>query len=119
MDDFHRITETAKAISHPGRLKILRTLERGDACVCHMEHLLGYRQAYLSQQLARLKEAGLVIDEREGLNVYYRLADPAVGTLIDSLVTATEAVGKAKLDLALHEKKTGCPCPRCGGACCE
>src|SRR5690349_29500 len=45
------------ALMHPARLTILNTLRDGEACVCHLEARLGYRQAYLSQQLAALRAA--------------------------------------------------------------
>lgn len=71
-----------KALAHPARLRILETLEQGEACVCHLEVLLGLRQAYLSQQLAMLRQAGLVSDRREGLNVFYCLIDERVSMLL-------------------------------------
>ncbi len=58
--------EIFKLLSHPCRLAILYTLRSGEECVCHMEATLGYRQAYLSQQLAVLREAGIIQDRRDG-----------------------------------------------------
>jgi len=52
--------EIFKLLSHPCRLAILYTLRSGEECVCHMEATLGYRQAYLSQQLAVLRQAGII-----------------------------------------------------------
>ncbi|TFH37756.1 MAG: hypothetical protein E4G99_01610 [Anaerolineales bacterium] len=43
---------------------------------------LGFRQAYLSQQLSRLREVGLVTDERQRLNIFYALAT-VIGPLIE------------------------------------
>jgi DNA-binding transcriptional ArsR family regulator len=71
-----------KALAHPARLRILEALEQEEACVCHLETLLGLRQAYISQQLAVLREAGLVSDRQEGLYVFYRLADERVPALL-------------------------------------
>ncbi len=64
-----------KALSHPARLAILEALRQREACVCHMEALFGWRQAYISQQLMVLREAGIIEDRREGWNVYYRVVD--------------------------------------------
>ena len=65
-------------LSHPARLQILDILRGGEECVCHIQSVLGKRQAYVSQQLMVLRDAGIVTDRREGLNVYYRLVDPAM-----------------------------------------
>ena len=48
-----------KVLTHPARLAILNILRDGEHCVCHMEAHLGYRQAYISQQLMVLREAGI------------------------------------------------------------
>ncbi|MEW6406696.1 MAG: permease [Chloroflexota bacterium] len=45
-------------LMHPARLGILDLLREGEACVCHMEAVFGYRQAYISQQLMVLRDAG-------------------------------------------------------------
>lgn len=120
MDHYDQLAETAKAISHPARLKIIMALQEGEACVCHLEHLLGFRQAYISQQLARLKETGLVSDEREGLNVFYQLVDPSILTLFTALQRVTEAIGKdSELELTLPHDREGCTCPKCSTKCCE
>jgi DNA-binding transcriptional ArsR family regulator len=69
-------------LSHPARLQILDILRGGEECVCHIQYVLGKRQAYVSQQLMVLRDAGLVTDRKDGLNVYYRLADPAVTAVL-------------------------------------
>ena len=51
-----------KVLGHPARLAILEILREGEQCVCHMETYLGQRQAYISQQLSVLREAGLITD---------------------------------------------------------
>ena len=108
-----------KALGHPLRLRILNEISRcGEACVCHLEHQLGQRQAYISQQLARLRSSGLVIDRRDGLNVYYSLAD---GSIAD-LLSHTRAFGRAfsqavgidfKAEGLEEDRAAGCPCPKC------
>ena len=55
-----------KVLTHPARLAILEILRDGEHCVCHMEAHLGFRQAYISQQLSVLRDAGLVQDRRDG-----------------------------------------------------
>jgi DNA-binding transcriptional ArsR family regulator len=69
-------------LSHPVRLQILDILRGGEECVCHIQSVLGKRQAYVSQQLMVMRDAGLVTDRRDGLNVYYRLTDPSVAEML-------------------------------------
>jgi len=66
MDDFGQSAGLFKTLMHPARLEILEILRDGEHCVCHIEAVLGYRQAYISQQLSVLREAGLVQDRRDG-----------------------------------------------------
>ncbi len=100
-----------KALMHPARLAILDVLRTGEACVCHIEAALGYRQAYLSQQLMVLREAGLVEDQREGWNIYYRVIKPDVFSVIDA---AHQAVGETKR-LSVPAVIPSCSCPHCTG----
>jgi DNA-binding transcriptional ArsR family regulator len=98
-----------KAVSHPARLAILEELRRGECCVCHLEALLGSRQAYISQQLAVLRDAGLISDRRDGWNVYYRVNDPRVFDLLNTAYMLTNTQ---------PEKRTAvkeCNCKFCNG----
>ena len=108
MGDFESSAKLFKTLMHPGRLEILDTLRNGEACVCHLEAALGYRQAYISQQLSVLRENGLLQDRRDGWNIYYRVAQPQVFALID--VAMTMAGGKPGKRKAAGDH---CPCPRC------
>ncbi len=111
MTDFDSAAKLFKTLMHPARLEILDILRGGEACVCHMEAALGYRQAYISQQLMVLREAGLVQDRREGWNIFYRVVQPAVYEVIDA---ALRTVGKSQV--AARRKATriaSCTCPTC------
>jgi DNA-binding transcriptional ArsR family regulator len=105
-----KLAELFQILSQPSRLNILMALGAGEACVCHLEALLGERQAYISQQLVFLKEAGLVDFRRDGRNMYYHLSDhrsldviKAAGITLDS---------KFQL-LSIPNPVPGCPCPHC------
>jgi ArsR family transcriptional regulator len=97
-----------KLLTHPVRIAILQILLQDEACVCHLEAALGYRQAYLSQQLAVLREGGLISDRKDGWNVYYRLIHPQVIPILDSMQNLTD-VPTSKIP----GKPTKCPCPKC------
>lgn len=94
---------------HPARLEILEVLRTGEECVCHMEAVLGYRQAYISQHLTVLREAGLVEDRRDGWNIYYRVTKPDIYRVLDAV---NEMSGIA-VSAAPRRTAAACPCPRC------
>jgi DNA-binding transcriptional ArsR family regulator len=104
-----------QALSHPVRLRILDVLARQEACVCHLTAILGKPQPYVSQQLATLREAGLVSDRREGTLIYYRLADDRLADLLTrSREVAAGAAGETLLFPPVSESALeDCPCPRC------
>ena len=107
-DPYDQQAQILKVLTHPARLAILDILRDGEHCVCHMEAHLGYRQAYLSQQLAVLREAGLIQDRRDGWNIFYRVTDPRIYAILDAVqvVTGEKTTGHHKDDVM-------CPCPHC------
>jgi len=124
VDGYTTAAELAKLLGHPVRLRILDILAEHEACVCHLTTVLHKRQAYVSQHLMRLREAGLVTDRRDGLMVYYQLAEPALPGVLAIL---REVVRRRDPDAAFepvpHSPVPGCPCPRCqsspnGEPCC-
>lgn len=76
-------SELLKALAHEGRLLILCHLASGEKSVSDLEELLNYRQAAVSQQLARLRMEGLVSYRREGKTIYYSLVDDRSRRLIE------------------------------------
>lgn len=115
MDSFTQLSDMMKALGHPVRLQILHVLRVDEACVCHLEAITGQRQSYISQQLMRLRSAGLVVDRRDGLNVYYSLADESIADLLDSAERAVEAVGGEAISFGdiPSGREAGCCCPKC------
>jgi ArsR family transcriptional regulator len=103
---YKEASDVFQLLAHPGRLRILDELRRGKACVCHLQTVLGRPQAYVSQQLRVLREAEIVVGERDGLNVYYSIAHPHVPELLErALGVGTEPT-----------RLPGCPCPYCQAA---
>ncbi len=81
-NSFESVSELLQTISAPARLEILLLVGAGEACVCHLETRLGYRQAYISQHLMAMRQAGLIDSRREGRYVFYRLLKPEIMPLI-------------------------------------
>jgi len=74
-----------KTLSNPDRLLVACALVDGERAVRELEDLLGIRQPGLSQQIAGLRAAGLIVGRKEGKQVFYRLADPRVETFITTM----------------------------------
>lgn len=74
-----------KKLANPDRLLVACALVEGERPVRELEDMLGIRQPGLSQQLAALRAAGLIIGRKEGKQVFYRLADPRVETFIHTM----------------------------------
>lgn len=77
--------ELLKALSNPGRLRILCALVPGELTVGELETMLGASQSYVSGQLLRLRNEGLVACEREGRSMRYRLSDPRVRPVLERI----------------------------------
>lgn len=112
MPDYTDLAQRLKLLAHPERLRILDALRREPECVCHLELVTGKPQPYISQQLRILRRAGVIEDEKNGLNVFYRVAD------LDSLVWLDLVLGPLPGDGAAgrHERLPACPCPKCQDA---
>jgi len=110
MREDDQLSRLFKALTHPARLQILNLLRDGEQCVCHMEAHLSYRQAYISQHLAVLREAGLIEDRRDGWNVYYRVTEPGVYEVMDR---ARAIAGVRVPKRAGRRAAAACPCPKC------
>ena len=78
---FQLIAQVAHAIANPHRLELLDLLVQAPRSVEQLAVASAMSVANASQLLQRLKRAGLVVGERRGTTIRYRLADPAVARL--------------------------------------
>lgn len=76
--DCRRRARVFKALGHPTRLFMALELGRGEQCVCRLQEMVGSDMSTISKHLSILREANLVIDERRGSQVFYRLTAPCV-----------------------------------------
>ena len=107
MKSHDETAEFLKALAHPVRLQIVEILRQGEACVCHLEAHLVYRQPYISQQIMVLRKAGLLAERKDGTYVFYRLADTRVVKLLAMLLP--EPVGRQRR----VPGRAPCSCPEC------
>ncbi len=99
------------ALAHPERLATVEKLRDRALCVCHLTVALKRPQAYVSQQLAILKDAGIIESQQDGAFVYYRLRDRRVLEIAKSArrLAGGPPVARWRTRGALE----GCPCPQC------
>lgn len=112
----NEISQLFKVMGDPFRVQLLLALADREACVCHLECLLGKRQAFISQHLMSLRMAGILNARRQGKYIFYSLKDREVLSLIRR---AAEIAGLTKDEM--KAKVTGgklsrCECPQCGNA---
>lgn len=79
---FEDLAQFFKALGHPARLQILMQTINGEFCVQEIGEKLDRSQPSVSQHLTVLRERGLVVPERRGRKVCYRLADDGIREII-------------------------------------
>jgi len=77
--------EMVRVLGHPVRLRIVELLEPGEQTVTQLRESLAVPQALVSQQLARMRAAGIVAGRRAGSNVWYAITDERVVRMLDCL----------------------------------
>lgn len=82
-----------KALAHPTRLFIVDQISAREKCVCELTEMIGADISTVSKHLSVLKEAGIVSDEKRGLQVFYRLRVPCVMNVFDCVEGVLAADG--------------------------
>jgi len=103
--DLDRAVALFHALSDATRLEILEMLRDGERCVCELQDELDAAQSRLSFHLRVLREAGLVVDRRDGRWSYYSIVPRALSEVHD-------------LAVAMQPRKGALPLVR-SRACCE
>lgn len=88
MNNFEEIAQLIKLVSDSNRLKLLACLKQGELCACAFVDVLNISQPAVSQQLKKLKEAGIILERKIGTWRYYRLneqQEPYIQAVIDQL----------------------------------
>ncbi len=80
---FEARAKVMKALAHPTRLFVVDELSRGERCVCDLTEMIGADMSTVSKHLSVLKSAGIVADEKRGMQVFYRLKTPCVLRFFD------------------------------------
>ena len=101
------------AIAPPQRIAILLAIGKSEACVCHLEAALGWRQAYISQHLMALRKANVLTDRRKGRYIFYQLKDPALLDILLDLARLSGLPPESISALINTQVNPSCECPQC------
>ena len=88
MNTIEQMAQQLKAVSDPNRLKLLACLKRGEVCVCDFVDILQISQPAVSQQVKKLKDAGIILERKKGTWKHFRLNEnqqPYIQAIIDQL----------------------------------
>lgn len=93
-----------QTLANPKRLEIIAHLRDGERTVTELVESIQISQANLSQHLGLMRQKGIVIARREGLNIYYRLSNPKIiqacdlmrQVLLENLKSGAVLVGTAR-----------------------
>jgi DNA-binding transcriptional ArsR family regulator len=108
MTNIASLAATAAMIADPARAAMLVALMDGRALTAgELAGAAGIAPPTASGHLGRLLEAGLVAVERQGRHRYHRLASPAVGAMIEGLMTAAATIAPAAAKPVLSGPRDG------------
>ena len=97
-----------KALAHPSRLFIVEELQRQKLCVGELTEMIGADTSTVSKHLGVLKNAGLVLDDKQGATVYYQLRMPCLMDFIRCVESVMEAnaLGHMETMISCKAKET-------------
>jgi DNA-binding transcriptional ArsR family regulator len=91
MELYRLQAEFCRAMAHPKRIFILNALKGGEMTVNDLADRTKIPQANLSQHLSILRQQGLLRTRRNGLNIYYSIADERI---VEACSLVREAIGE-------------------------
>jgi len=87
-----------KAMAHPSRLFIIEELEKGECCVCDLTEMIGADVSTVSKHLSVLRQAGIVVDDKRGNQVFYSLRVPCILNFFGCVESVLESQVKDHAD---------------------
>ena len=76
-----------RALSDPNRIRIVKMLAEKELCMCEVREVLGLSSSTVSKHLTILRDAGLLLDSKDGKWVNFRLNNTAEPVFIRSIIT--------------------------------
>lgn len=96
---FEARAKIIKAMAHPTRLFIVDQLSRGERCVCELTDMIGADNSTVSKHLSVLRSAGIIADDKRGLQVYYSLRVPCVMNFFGCIESVIKSNAMTNLQL--------------------
>jgi ArsR family transcriptional regulator, lead/cadmium/zinc/bismuth-responsive transcriptional repressor len=91
--DLERSLLILRALADETRLRILVSLSATELCVCDLAALTAVSESAVSHQLRFLRDANLVLGDKRGRVVYYRLADEHVRSILENALAHAREIG--------------------------
>jgi len=88
-----------RAMAHPTRLFIVEELSKSKQCVRDLTEMVGADISTVSKHLSVLKNAGIISDEKKGLNVYYSLRVPCILNFFGCVESVIKSNAESHLEL--------------------
>jgi len=108
-------TKIFKALSDPSRLRILQILCCKKLCVCEITCALKLATSTVSRHLSILRDAGFILEEKEGKWIYYYLnpspSDSRVTSILNSIdfwISDEEMILSDKKNAQISDRKSSC-----------
>jgi len=95
-----------KALGHPTRLWMAEQLAGGEKCVCELAENIDADFSTISKHLTVLKQAGVVIDEKRGKQVFYRLKVPCILNLMPCIEAVLQATAQSHIELMMDGRRS-------------
>lgn len=90
--------ETLNLLGDESRLRLCALLRGRELCVSDLVHVTGISQSRVSTHLGRLREAGIVLDRRQGAQSFYALAEESLPETARDVLDAAAKTGDATLE---------------------
>lgn len=90
------VRQLFRVLANEGRVRMIHALERaGELCLSDLAREVGMSPQAVSNQVSRLADQGILSSRRDGKNVFYRVADPCVSSLLDLALCLSEEAAPA------------------------
>jgi ArsR family transcriptional regulator, arsenate/arsenite/antimonite-responsive transcriptional repressor len=99
------------ALADENRLRLIKLMQNGETCVCHLQGVLQTNQPKISRHLAYLRKSGLVDARRDGKWTHYKLRklDQDTQKILSDTLSRLKSEPQVKKDLQRLKQITGCP----------
>jgi len=101
---FEARARVIKAMGHPTRLFIVEELSRGERCVCELTEMVEADVSTVSKHLTVLKNAGIVQDEKRGVQVFYKLRVPCVVNFFSCIESVLREKAREQVEVVGGER---------------